>query len=344
MTGRVTDSDEYRLSAYLEAQLPFFKGPLQLRQFPTGRSNPTFLIKAQSGCYVMRRQPPGSLLKSAHAVDREYRVIKALGQTEFPVPRAFHLCRDFEIMGSMFYVMSYETGRIFSFQALPELEHRERLSFYEEMIRVLGILHQLDPDEIGLSDYGRPGNYFNRQIERMTRQYRASETETIAAMEQLMTWLSAQTPAEDGATSLVHGDFHFSNVVFQATEPRIRAVLDWELSTLGHPLADLGYFCMGLRLPDSFVIRGLAGKDRQALGLPEERQIIDLYAKTRNIGAIKNWTFYLAFSFFRLAAIVQGVKKRGLEGTASHREEALQLGQVPAQLAQMALEIIEKGP
>ena len=342
--NELQDHLEARLSSYLEAHLPFFKGPLQLRQFPGGRSNPTFLIKAQSGLYVMRRQPPGSLLKSAHAVDREYRVIEALGRTDFPVPRALHLCRDPEVVGSLFYVMSYERGRIFSYQALPEIDRGERLSYYEEMIRVLGRLHRLDPAEIGLSDFGKPGNYFRRQMERMTRQYRASETETIADMEQLMTWLSARTPAEDGAIGLVHGDFHFSNVIFQDLSPRIRAVLDWELSTLGHPLADLGYFCMGLRLPDSFVIRGLAGKDRRVWGLPEERQIIDLYTENRGLGAIKNWTFYLVFAFFRLAAIVQGVKKRGIEGTASHREEALQLGPVPARLARMAMEIIEKEP
>jgi aminoglycoside phosphotransferase (APT) family kinase protein len=345
MTDSMASPEVNRLSAYLETRLSSFRGPIELSPFPAGRSNPTFLIKAQSGFYVMRRQPAGTLLKSAHAVDREYRAIEALGKTEFPVPQAFHLCRDAEVIGSMFYVMSYERGRIFSFQHLPGIDPHERLAFYEEMIRVLGLLHQLDPDEIGLTDYGKPGNYLSRQIERMARQYRASETETIPAMEQLLAWLSCQTPDErEGGTSLVHGDFHFSNVVFKDTEPRIRAVLDWELSTLGNPLADLAYFCMGLRLPDSFVIRGLAGKDRRALGLPEEKQIIDLYAKNRNIGAIKNWIFYLAFAFFRLAAIVQGVKKRGLEGTASNREEALQLGPIPTQLAQMAMEIIEKGP
>ena len=343
MTDRIASPETGRLSAYLEDRLSSFKGPIELRPFPAGRSNPTFLIKARSGFYVMRRQPAGTLLKSAHAVDREYRVIEALGKTEFPVPRAFHLCRDVEVIGSLFYVMSYEEGRIFSYQHLPEIDVPSRLAFYKEMIRVLGLLHQFDYDQLGLSDYGKPGNYLSRQIERMTRQYRASETETIPAMEQLMAWLSRQAPVEEeGGISLVHGDFHFSNVVFQAAEPRIRAVLDWELSTLGNPLADLAYFCMGLRLPDSFVIRGLAGKDRRASGLPEEKQIIDLYVKNRHIGNIRHWSFYLAFAFFRLAAIVQGVKKRGLEGTASNREEALHLGPIPAQLARMALEVIEK--
>jgi len=290
-----------------------------------------------------RRQPPVPLLKSAHAVDREYRVIKALGDTDVPVPRAFHLCQDPDIIGSMFYVMSFEMGRIFSFHALPELDRHQRVPFYEEMIRVLGTLHNLNPETIGLGDYGKPGNYFERQIGRMTKQYWAAETETIPVMEALMAWLSTHTPADDGQVSLVHGDFHFSNVIFHPIEPKIKAVLDWELSTLGHPLADLAYFCMGLRLPDTFVIRGLAGKDRGALGLPEEPLIIEQYRRIRQLGKIDHWVFYLAFSFFRLASIVQGVKKRGIIGTASHREEAFQLGDIPAQLAQMALELIEKG-
>jgi aminoglycoside phosphotransferase (APT) family kinase protein len=343
MWDSATPLNEIQLARYLEARIPGFQGPIRLEQFAAGRSNPTFLIKAQNGRYVMRRQPTGPLLKSAHAVDREYRVIKALENTDVPVPRAFHLCRDPEVIGSLFYVMSFEAGRIFPFQALPELERQQRRPMYDEMIRVLGALHSLNPEVIGLGDYGRPGSYFERQIGRMTKQYRAAETETIPSMEVLMTWLSAHTPADDGQVSLIHGDYHFSNIIFHPAKPSIRAVLDWELSTLGHPLADLAYFCMGLRLPDTFVIRGLDGKDRQALGLPEERQIIEQYARIRHLEAVRHWTFYLAFSFFRLAAIVQGVKKRGNDGTASHREEALQLGNIPAALAQMAMELIEKG-
>ncbi len=336
----VTPLNTIQLTRYLEARIAGFKGPIQVEQFAVGRSNPTFLIKAQSGNYVLRRQPPGPLLKSAHAVDREYRVIGALGNTDVPVPRAHHLCRDHEVIGSMFYVMSFESGRIFSYQALPELDRQQRLPLYDEMIRVLGALHNLNPEAIGLGDYGRPGNYFERQIGRMTKQYRAAETESIPAMEELMAWLLANTPADDGQVSLIHGDYHFSNIIFHPTEPRIKAVLDWELSTLGHPLADLAYFCMGLRLPDTFVIRGLGGKDRGALGLPEEQEIVERYGRIRNIGKIERWAFYLAFSFFRLAAIVQGVKKRGTIGTASHREEALQLGDIPGDLARMAVALI----
>jgi aminoglycoside phosphotransferase (APT) family kinase protein len=342
MLDSVTPLSTIQLARYLEARIVGFKGPIQVEQFAVGRSNPTFLIKAQSGNYVLRRQPPGPLLKSAHAVDREYRVIEALGNTDVPVPRAHHLSRDLEVIGSMFYVMSFESGRIFSYQALPELDRGQRLPLYDEMIRVLGALHNLNPEAIGLGDYGRPGNYFERQIGRMTKQYRAAETESIPAMEELMSWLSANTPADDGQVSLIHGDYHFSNIIFHPTEPRIKAVLDWELSTLGHPLADLAYFCMGLRLPDTFVIRGLAGKDRGALGLPIEQEIIEHYGRIRNIGKIERWAFYLAFSFFRLAAIVQGVKKRGTIGTASHREEALQLGDIPSDLARMAIELIDR--
>ncbi len=342
MSDPVTNIDKIQLSRYLEAQIDGFRGPIQVKQFAAGRSNPTFLLKAQSGRYVIRRQPPGPLLKSAHAVDREYRVIKSLGDTEIPVPRAYHLCQDIEVIGSLFYVMSFEEGRIFSNQALLELDRHQRGPLYEEMIRLLGTLHNLNPGDIGLGDYGRPGNYFERQIGRMTKQYKAAETEIIPAMEELMAWLSANTPADDGQATLVHGDYHFSNIIFHPTVPRIMAVIDWELSTLGHPLADLAYFCMGLRLPDTFPIRGLARKNRKILGLPEERQIVEQYDRIRSIGSMDHWAFYLAFSFFRLAAIVQGVKERGFIGTASHRQEALQLGDIPADLAHMAVELIEK--
>lgn len=344
MANTVADLDSPRLNAYLEAHLPGFRGPIEIRQFPAGRSNPTFLIQARSGRYVLRRQPPGLLLKSAHAVDREYRVIKALAETDVPVPRAFHLCLDQAVIGSLFFIMAFEEGRIFSYQDLPELDRRERRAFYEAMIRALAALHRLNPAEIGLADYGKPGSYFERQMGRMTRQYRAAETETLPDMESLMHWLIGQTPADDGQVSLIHGDFHFSNVIFHPHTSRIKAVLDWELSTLGHPLADLAYFCMGLRLPDTYVIRGLAWKDRQALGLPEEQEIVQYYAGIRGCGAVDHWIFYLAFAFFRLAAIVQGVIKRGTDGNASHREEALRLGEIPANLARMAIEVIEKGP
>jgi len=332
---------ETRLADYLTGRIPDFKGPIRMHKFGSGRSNPTYWIEAKGGSYALRRQPFGPLLKSAHAVDREYRVLVALRDTPVPVPRAYHLCEDRDVIGSMFYVMSLEEGNIFRDASLREVPKAQRNFYYREMVRVLCALHDLNPETIGLGDYGRPGNYFERQVRLWTKQYKASETETIPAMEELMTWLPQNTPADDGRVSLVHGDYHFQNVIFQETEGRVRAVLDWELSTLGHPLADLSYFCMGFRLPEDFPIRGLAGKDRMSLGIPDEEEIVDLYCGFRDLGRITNWPFYLAFSFFRLAAIVQGVVKRALIGTASNRDEGLQLASVPRQLAEMAVEIIQ---
>jgi len=334
--------EEARLADYLKGKIPSFEGPIKMRQFGSGRSNPTFLIEAKSGSYVLRRQPFGPLLKSAHAVDREYRVLVALQDTPVPVPQAYHLCEDRDVIGSMFYVMSLEEGFIFPDATFKEIPRDQRDSYYREMVRVLCCLHDVNPETIGLGSFGRPGNYFERQVGRWTKQYRASETETLHAMEELMAWLPVNTPADDGQSGLVHGDYHFANIIFQSKAPRIQAVLDWELSTLGHPLADLSYFCTGLRLPEDFPIRGLAGKDRTSLGIPEEEEIVELYCRFRNMERIVNWPFYIAFSFFRLAAIVQGVKKRALIGTASNREEALRLGSVPGALAEMAVEIIQK--
>jgi aminoglycoside phosphotransferase (APT) family kinase protein len=341
MTNPTTSIDEIKLTRYLKDEIPGFEGPIEIQQFASGRSNPTYSIKAQSGIYVLRRQPFGPLLKSAHAVDREYRVIEALKATDVPVPRAYHLCNDRDVIGSIFFLMSFEQGHVFHSAALPECDREERNSLYEEMIRVMSNLHNLKPESIGLGDYGKPGNYFERQIGRMSKQYRASETETIGEMEELMEWLPAQIPGDDGQVSLVHGDYHFSNMIFQSNAPRLKAVLDWELSTLGHPFADLAYFCMGLRLPETFPIRGLGGRDRASLGIPNEREIVEQYCRLRGIEKIDNWPFYLAVCLFRLAAIVQGVKKRGLIGNASQGEEALELGNIPAELAKMAVDLIE---
>lgn len=331
---------EARLADYLTGRIPYFKGPIKMRKFGSGRSNPTFLIEAKSGSYVLRRQPFGPLLKSAHAVDREYRVLVALRDTSVPVPRVYHLCEDRDVIGSIFYVMSFEEGAIFRDASLREVPKDQRDSYYREMVRVLCCLHDLNPETIGLRDYGRPGNYFERQVGLWTRQYKASETETIPAMEELLAWLPVNMPADDGQVSLVHGDYHFQNVIFAPTGCRVQAILDWELSTLGHPFADLSYFCMGLRLPEHFPIRGLAGKDRMSLGIPEEEEIVEIYCGFRDMEEIVTWPFYLAFSFFRLAAIVQGVVKRALIGTASNREEGLRLVSIPRELAEMAAEIL----
>jgi len=280
------------------------------------------------------------LLKSAHAVDREYRVLRALAGTGVPVARAWHLCEDREVIGSMFYLMSYEDGRIFWNPALPEVERDARRTCYASVMATLAALHDVDVDAVGLGDYGRAGNYFQRQIELWTRQYRAAETEPIAAMDALIAWLAAHCPADAQRVSLVHGDFRIDNLIFAHDAPRVRAILDWELSTLGNPLADLAYFCMCLRLPSKGHIPGLRGLDRSALGIPDEEEMVAQYCELRGLPGIGNWNFYLAFSFFRLASIAQGVKARALQGNASNAN-AHEVGGMVEPLARLAVELID---
>lgn len=332
--------DLVKLAAYLEGAVAGLHGPLTARKFPGGQSNPTYLLECASGRFVLRRQPPGELLKSAHAVDREYRVISALGATDVPVPRAFHFCEDRSVIGSLFYVMSYEAGRIFWDPALPELAKDQRAPIFEAILKAMSALHKVDFAALGLGDYGRPGNYFERQIGVWTKQYRAAETGPLAAMEALIEWLPANCPPEDGQTTLVHGDFRIDNLVFHADEPRVVGILDWELSTLGNPLADLAYFCMCLRLPAQGLIPGLRGKDRAALGIPSEEAIVQRYCQLRGIGEIAHWNFYLAFGYFRLAAIAQGVKKRALGGNASSAQ-AHRVGGLVGPLAEDGLALTQ---
>lgn len=329
------------LCEYLEKNIEKFRGPLEAKKFADGQSNPTFLLSAASGKYVLRRQPSGKLLKSAHAVDREYRVQHALADTPVPVARMLHLCEDTSIIGSMFYVMSYEQGRIIWNPALPEIEWDQRASYYDELIRILAALHDVDIDKTALRDYGRSGNYFERQLGVWEKQYRASETRHIDAMDQLLPWLQQHCPPDEGNVTLVHGDYRIDNVMFCSNAPRGLAVLDWELSTLGHPFADLAFFCMCLRLPSDSDIVGLGDKDRAALGIPDERAIVKRYCELRGIDAVVDWHFYLAFSFFRFAAILQGVYKRGLDGNASSAR-AENLGRMVEPLAKMAIGIIEQ--
>ncbi|AQQ68158.1 phosphotransferase family protein [Microbulbifer agarilyticus] len=339
MNAAALDLKTDRLANYLEQHVPGFQGPLTASKFAGGQSNPTFLIQAKSGKYVLRRKPPGTLLKSAHAVDREYRVMSALADTWVPVARVYHLCEDEQVIGSMFYLMEYIDGRVMWDPGLPELAPSQRAAIYAEMNRVLAALHSVNIDRVGLADYGKPGNYFERQIGRWTKQYRASETETIPAMEALMQWLPANLPEDDGQVALVHGDFRLDNMMFHPTEPRVLALVDWELSTLGHPFADLAYQCMQLRMDSRGVMPGLGGLDRADLGIPSETAYVREYCANRGIHSIPNWNFYLAFSFFRFAAILQGVKRRAIDGNASS-ERAVQLGSLVKPLADMAIELL----
>jgi len=336
MTNSAYAIDTQLLSDYLEQCVAGFRGPLTLKKFSGGQSNPTFLLSATSGQYVLRCQPWGKLLKSAHAVDREYRVQKALAETGVPVAKMFHLCEDTDVIGVKFYLMSYESGEIFWDPALPQIPVENRTAYYDEAIRILAALHTQNIEAIGLADYGKPGNYFARQIDLWTRQYRAAETHVIEPMEALMSWLEKNCPPDDGSVTLVHGDFRFDNIVFELNKPKGLAVLDWELSTLGHPFADIAYFCMGLRIPTSEVSFGLGGLNRRELGVPEEKTIVDRYCQLRGIPPIERWDFYVALSFFRLASIIQGVYKRSLDGNASNARAGL-MGRMVEQLAKQAM-------
>jgi aminoglycoside phosphotransferase (APT) family kinase protein len=332
--------DAERLAAYLAAKVSGFKGPLKLQKFAGGQSNPTFLLESPSGKYVLRRKPPGQVLKSAHAVDREFRVIAALAATEVPVAKAIHLCSDDDVIGSMFYLMSYVPGRTFWDAALPELHPGQRPGIYAAMNRTLSALHSVNVDAIGLGDYGKPGNYFARQISMWTRQYQLSETESIPAMNFMLDWLPANTPPDDGRVCLIHGDFRIDNMIFHPEEAEVSALIDWELSTLGHPMADLAYHCMSLRLPGLSDMKGLGGIDRTELNIPREEDFIARYCERTGLGRIDHWPFYLAFSYFRLAAIVQGVMKRALDGNASS-PKALEVGKMARPLAEMAVAVLE---
>ena len=308
--------DEAALARWLQANVEGFHGALSVEQFRGGQSNPTYRLSAGGKRYVLRRKPPGKLLPSAHAVDREYRIITALKDTEVPVARSYALCTDESVIGTAFYIMDYVEGRIFWDSTLPGMSPSERAAIYDEMNRVIAALHEVDYQAIGLGDYGKPGNYFTRQIDRWSRQYRASQTEKIEAMDRLMEWLPAHVPADD-ETAIVHGDFRIDNTIFHPTEPRILAVLDWELSTLGNPLGDFAYHVMIWRLhPD--VYRGLAGIDLAALGIPSEESYRAAYCRRTGRGDIPNWDFYMAYNMFRISAILQGIMGRVVEGNAAN--------------------------
>ena len=314
--------DEQRLLDYLSSRVESFRGPLQIRQFKGGQSNPTYLLEAASGRYVLRRKPPGKLLKSAHAVEREFRVISALHATGFPVPRPMILCEDDEVIGTTFFVMEFVEGRIFWDLDLPGLEPAERSAIYDNVNETIATLHNFDYATIGLQDFGKPGNYFARQISRWSGQYRASETATVDAMNALIDWLPENIP-DDDSVSIVHGDFRLDNMILHATEPKVVAVLDWELSTIGHPLADFTYHLMTWQMPEIGIGSvGLAGKPLAELGIPDEDAYIHAYCQRTGRTQIANRNFYSAFNFFRLAAILQGIAGRVRDGTAASAHAA----------------------
>jgi aminoglycoside phosphotransferase (APT) family kinase protein len=309
--------DEAALARFMAEQVKGFVGPLRVRQFDGGQSNPTFMLEAASGRYVLRKQPPGQLLPSAHQVDREYRVMKALQDTAVPVPKMHALCEDTGVIGTKFYIMEAVEGRIFARPLMEEVPPEQRRELWRDLVRVLAALHAVDYKAVGLEDYGRPGNYYERQVARWTKQYNAAKTAHIESMEQLLEWVPAHVPPSD-EVCIAHGDYRVQNIMFHPTEPRVVAVLDWELSTLGHPFADLGYLCMehnadfygevSLRRPAA---------ELAELGIPSQEEVVRWYCEFSGRERIDDWEFYVAYNLFRSAAIVQGVYKRGLDGNAS---------------------------
>ncbi|MBO68316.1 MAG: phosphotransferase family protein [Acidiferrobacteraceae bacterium] len=332
--------DTTSLERFLAKHIEGFGHIESIEKFPGGQSNPTFHLKATNGEYVLRQKPAGTLIKSAHAIDREYRVLEALSGTQVPVALPHILCEDKKIIGNEFYVMSYVPGRILWQPHLPGLTNDERQDLYRTMIKSLAAIHRIDIAATGLSDYGHLGNYFERQIHRWSRQYREGGNEVMPEVNRLMRELPELIPSDDGNSCLIHGDYRIDNIIFHTRKPKILAIIDWELSTLGHPLADLAYFCMCLRMQPTDHISGLSGLNREQLGIPQEAEIVQYYCKIRGIKQIEHWPFYLSFSFFRLSAICQGVMKRFADGTASS-PNAEKIGSMASALAKKAIAVID---
>jgi len=319
MESVLHDIDAERLGEIIGQQVEAFTGALSLQRIQGGQSNPTYVVEAGEKRYVLRRKPSGPLLPSAHAIEREFRVMRALGASDVPVPRVRLLCEEPAVLGSAFYLMDFVDGRILDDQTLPGMSPGQRRSHYAELNRVLARLHAQKPKDLGLEDYGRAGGYVQRQLDRWVRQYRASETDRIETIERLIAWLVERVPAQK-SISVVHGDYRLDNVVWHAQEPRIVAVLDWELSTLGDPLVDFAYHCMTWHL-ELGTHRTLAGVDLDPLGIPDETAYVAMYAENtdREVDEVlTNWPFYMAFNMFRLAAIQQGVARRLLDGNAAN--------------------------
>jgi aminoglycoside phosphotransferase (APT) family kinase protein len=330
--------DETALGQWLEANVEGFSGPFELKKFASGQSNPTYRITAASGEYVLRRKPFGPLLPSAYAVDREFRLISALYPLEFPVPEPLALCADERVIGAIFYVMELAKGRSYADGALPDFDPETRRRIYEQLVDTLADLHTIDPERCGLGDFGKPGNYFERQVMRWTRQYRDSETDYVPEMERLVAFLPETVP-QQSRTAIVHGDYRIDNVVFDG-DGTLTAVLDWELATLGDPLADFSYLAMQWAMPADGGA-GLAGLDLPALGIPTLGEIVQRYSERSGVPVAATLDWYFAYNLFRLAGIVQGIKKRVIDGTASHSEAAEMAKRVPM-LAQAAWRFAER--
>lgn len=335
--------DEAALIRYLRQLLPQMGDDVVIRQFQGGQSNPTYLLESAGRRYVLRKKPPGKVLPSAHMVEREYTVIRALSEhTSVPVPRVHLLCEDVSIIGTAFYLMDHVHGRIFSHPALKDLTAAERRPIHMAAIETLAEIHQVDVEAVGLGDFGKAQGYFSRQVKRWSGQYQASRTGDMPAMEQLMQWLPEQVPQRDEC-AIAHGDYRLGNLIFDPAEPRVAAILDWELSTLGHPLADLAYFCLPYHLPAGVDgLRGLVGIDLQSQGIPSEPEVLQRYCLKSGRDGIDDWHVFVAFSLFRLAAILQGVYARALQGNASNAD-ALQVGQRAGLLAEAGWRIAQNG-
>ena len=325
--------DEAGLAAFMSENIEEFSGPIEVKKFKGGQSNPTYLLTTPTKKYVLRRKPPGKLLPSAHAVEREYKIMTALHAQGFPAPRTYALCEDPDVIGTAFFIMDFVEGRIFWDSSLPDVSKEERKSLYYALTDTLADLHLVDVEKAGLTDFGKSGNYFERQIGRWSKQYEAAETETIKEMNDLIAWLPTAIPNDD-ATSIVHGDFRFDNAIMHPTEPKTIAVLDWELSTLGHPLADFTYFLMAWHFPRE-VRGGLAGLDIEALGIPSLDDIVAYYSKRTKRDEIPDIEFCLSYNMFRLASIAQGVYARALQGNASS-PQAIEMGKQIQPLAALA--------
>ena len=329
------------LAAWMNSHVGGFKGPLGIEQFKGGQSNPTFKLITADKTYVMRSKPgpAAKLLPSAHAIEREFKVMAALSKADMPVARMLALCDDEAVIGRAFFIMEFIDGRVLWNPELPGMTTTERAAIFDEMNRVIARLHQVDFTAIGLGDFGKAGNYFERQIARWSKQYRASETEKIDAMDKLIEWLPQHIPPGE-ETSIVHGDYRMDNLIFHPTEPRVLAILDWELSTLGHPLADFAYHCMTWHVPPN-AFRGLAGIDLGALGIPDFKSYVSRYCERTERSGIENFEYYLAYNLFRMAGILQGIMKRVVDGTAAS-EQAVAMGKAARPLAELGWKVAEK--